>query len=274
MAYAFSGSKRRIMEKNLTRAFPGGFDEDQQRKILIGAFSGVWREVFSWVFNRQEIAAAQEFKIEGLQHLQEALKLGKGVILWESNGFGMRLLAKRILHANGFPLHQVHGPNHLGGFLTEDGCATWFRRRVIKPFFRNCEKQFVTEIIDLPSSGSLAFTRTLQTALSRNSILVVSGDGRVGERLMPIDFLGGPVHFAPGMVSLARWSGAALLPMFCVHGDNGAGLLVIEKPIRIDQDVGRERALESAVGQYAALLEGYIGRYPELYRNLHLLGEC
>jgi lauroyl/myristoyl acyltransferase len=271
IAYASSFSKRRVMETNLTRCFFQSLDEDRQRKILLGAFSGVWRELFSWSLNRAELRAARETEIEGLKHLQEALELGKGVILWESNGFGRRLLAKRILHAKGFPLHQVHGPNHLGGFLTKDASESWLRRRMIKGFFRRCEQQFCSAIVDLPGSGSLAFARTLQKFLSRNSILIASGDGRVGERLIPIDFLGQPVHFATGMVSLARWSGAVLLPIFCVPGDTGAPLLVIEKPIRIDQSAGRNRALESAVRRYATLLEDYIRRYPELYRNWHLL---
>jgi lauroyl/myristoyl acyltransferase len=76
------------------------------------------------------------------------------------------------------------------------------------------------------------------------------------------------------MVSLARLSGAPLLPMFCVQGDQGAGLLAIKRPICIDHSTGREQALESAVRQYAALLEDYIQRYPHLYRNWHLLGEA
>ena len=190
-AYRFSMTKRRTIEKNLSRAFAGKLGGEQRRRIVKGALSGVWREMLSWSPSTKEAAAARGAKIHGVEHLHRALKEGKGVILWESNGFGRRLLAKQILRANGFAVHQVHGPNHLGGFLTEDSSATWVRRRMVKRFFTGCEKHFVTEIIDLPGSDSLAFTRILLNLLNRNAALCISGDGRVGQKLIPIDFLAG-----------------------------------------------------------------------------------
>ncbi len=75
------------------------------------------------------------------------------------------------------------------------------------------------------------------------------------------------------MVSLARLSGAPLLPIFCVQEGDSAGILIIEGPVHIEKDAGREQGLEKSLREYAGLLEGYIRRYPELYRNWHLLDE-
>jgi predicted LPLAT superfamily acyltransferase len=44
---------------------------------------------------------------------------------------------------------------------------------------------------------------------------------------------------------------------------------VIEAAIRVDATAEREAALQQALGQYAALLETYVRRRPDLYRNWH-----
>ena len=71
------------------------------------------------------------------------------------------------------------------------------------------------------------------------------------------------------MVSLAKRSGATLLPMICITGENGGPRLVIERPIDIRGD--REQGFENSVLQYVRLLESYIRRYPENYKKWHLL---
>jgi hypothetical protein len=64
--------------------------------------------------------------------------LAKRIILWESNGFGSRVVAKQVLHARGYFLYQVHGENNLGGFLVNDSSN---ERRVSEIFlYRNALK--------------------------------------------------------------------------------------------------------------------------------------
>ena len=209
----------------------------------------------------------------GLEHLHHALRNGNGVILWESKGLSNRILSKRILWRKGFLIHQVHGVNHLGGFLVENSSATWVRRRFISRFFQRCERGFVTEIITLPRSNSLAFTRILLNHLNQNAILCISGDGKTGQKMIPQKFLGRSEFFSTGMVSLAKISGAVILPLFCIREKDGAIKLVIEKPIKIQKCDNREENLESSIADYVNLLEAYIRRYPDQYINWHLSGD-
>ena len=78
-------------------------------------------------------------------------------------------------------------------------------------------------------------------------------------------------YFPTGLVSLAKLSGAAMLPLFCIHETHDRTSIFIESPIAIDRDGDRERCLEKAVTQYVRLLESYIKKYPEQYRNWHEL---
>ena len=75
------------------------------------------------------------------------------------------------------------------------------------------------------------------------------------------------MHFATGTVSLAKGSGAAILPVFGIQERTGSIHLIIEPAIHIHSELDRERGLEDAVSQYVALLESYVRRYPERYRG-------
>lgn len=251
-AYLFSRAKRRRIERNLREAL-GNLDTGRRRRIVRGSLRGLWEDLFG--------APERRAEVRGLERLEAALARGKGVILWESNGLGRRAASKQILQSRGLLVHQVHGANNFGGFFNPDYAATWLRRAVLKPFFDSCERPFVAEIIDLPGSNSLAFTRRLRELLQENAILCISGDGRSGQKLILLPFLGGAEYFSPGMVSLAKISGATILPMFCLRQPEGRTMLVFEEPIRVD----------AGIAQYADMLEAYIRQHPEQYRNWHLL---
>lgn len=271
-AYHVSRKKRRLSEKNLSQVFDEKLGKEQKRKIAKGSFYELWREIFSLSLSGAEKALFKSIELRGVGHLCGALKAGKGVILWESGFFGRRNLAKQILHENGFLIHQVHRENHLGGFINSGVSATWVRHRIIKPFFETCEKRFVEEIVYLPDSDSLIFTRRLLNLLKQNAVVCVTSDAQFGQRLIPWKFLGRTRFFATGMISLAKISGASILPMFCIQERDGKTSLIIERPVQIE-DMDRERGLEDSVAQYADLLESYVKRHPEKYRNWHFLDE-
>ena len=272
-AYRFSKNKRRLIETNLLRAFDGQLSEDQKRKIVEGTFYEFWHDTFSLLPSGAERDALKEVNLHGVEHLQRAIKEGKGAILWESNSFCRRDLAKQILHENRFSIHQVHGEHHFRSLLNDGNSSTWVRHRIINAFFEKCEKHFVADITYLPSSNSLAFTREVLNLLRQNAILVIPGDGQVGKKLISMKFFGRTDLFSTGIVSLAKISGAPVLPMFCVKGIDDRTSLIIEQPIQIERNADRERCLEDSVAQYISLLESYIKKYPEQYQKWRLLGE-
>ncbi|MBW2037486.1 MAG: hypothetical protein JRI41_08425 [Deltaproteobacteria bacterium] len=264
-AYHFSRKKRRLIEKNLFKAFDGKLNKNQRGEIVKGAFHEYWQDTFWLLPSKVEKAALSRVEIRGLEYLHKALEDGKGVILWESAVFGQRNLAKQILHEKGFSLYQIHNEKHLGTFFIGK-TVTWMRIHVIKRFFERCEKQFVEDIIYLPSTDSLLFTRILLNRLKQNAILCVTGDAEFGEKLIPIKFFHCIKFLPTGMVSLAKISGASILPLFCIQGENGEINLIIEQPIQIKTGVDKELGLEKSINQYVGLLESYIRRYPEKYQ--------
>jgi lauroyl/myristoyl acyltransferase len=264
IAYHLSGSKKRQMANNLSRTMGTAVSLERRQRIVQRAFYEYWKNIFSILPSRAEAEVLEGVEIQGIEHLQRALENGKGVILWESQ-FGAKTLAPRILHEKGLSVHEVHAESHLWGLNSYPPSMSWVTRHVIRAAFERWEKRSVAEIIYLPKSDSLAFTRTLLKRLKQNGILSITGDGKFGRNLIPLRFLGWTDFFSPGMVSLAKTSGAPILPMFCYQDRNDDTNLIIESPIRIDTSLGREQGLESSLEQYVSLFESYVTRYPEKY---------
>ena len=268
IAYHFSRNKRRVIENHLLEMFDGKLDEGLKREIVRGVFHEFWEEKFSLVLPRSERTVLRGVDIRGMDRLEQALEKGRGVILWESNALSNRTRSKQILHAKGFTVHQIHSENHLEGFLNPHPSKTWVQRQIIKRMLEKFEMQYLKEIIYLPRSDSLAFTKILLGRLRQNAILCVSGDAHGGQKRIPLPLFHHIELFPTGMVSLAKISGAALLPIFCISEETGRKRLVIEPPISIDRGLERERGLENGVSQYVRLLESYIRRYPKQYIKL------
>jgi lauroyl/myristoyl acyltransferase len=264
LAYRLSTAKRRASEAAMRSALGSTWSLPAQSRALRRSFVECWREILGW-------RPADDATVEGFDHLDAALFRGRGAILWFSNGLGLRDPAGEALRRRGVVLHQVHGPGHLGGLLVWHRDGSWLRRRFIRPFFERRELRWAAGIVRLPADGSLAFTRDLAARLRANGVLLVAGDGREGHSHHTLPFLGTERPFATGMVSLARATGAALLPMFCYRDETGRTRVVIERRIELEGD--RESARERAVAHYAARLEAYVRRYPEQYRTWHVLTE-
>ena len=267
IAYRLSKIKRRQCEENLALAFGGDLAEARIQTIVKSCFRQIWQETFSIPSPRFRAVLPEKLDIHGLEHLRAAMNKGNGAILWESSYFGRRLMAKQILHQQGVDVYQVHDENHLGGFGHSRVPTSWIQEHLIRPFFENCELPFVADILYLSDRSSPAFTKKLAERLRQNEIICISADVRRGHKFISVPFLGHVEHFPTGMVSLAKLSGAALLPLFCVQECENTVRLIVGSPIAIDVNGDREHSLEKTILIFTRLLESYIKEYPEQYRN-------
>ncbi|MGW8178900.1 MAG: lysophospholipid acyltransferase family protein [bacterium] len=261
-AYRFSSDKRLKATEHLEELYGTQLNRVERDRIVLSSFRSFWCDSFAVLPCPQELTQLDDTVIEGEKILASALDRGKGAILIESNAFGERVTAKQILDRQGFPVHQVHAENHMNGLRNESVHASWLREAVLKNTFERWEKEFVEEIVYLPEDDSLLFTRTLQQRLSQNCIVCSAGDGQEGYKLISVSFLNRSRLFATGMFSLAALSGTPVLPLFCFRDRERGIRLVIGpelNPIKRQVDV--------SVTAYAQLLEGYIRRYPDQYRN-------
>jgi lauroyl/myristoyl acyltransferase len=258
-AYGLSAAKRGSILAALAEAFPEGISRATRQQVALQSFRAFWQEALAVPPGR---AAAC---VTGLERVRAALDAGRGAILLESVAFGHRARAKQILHAHGLRLHAVHSDQHGWGFQGRRATrlAEWVMRRA----FEQWESAYVAEIIYVPSSEALGYTRRLVDCLRRNEVVCLTGDGPMGQRTVTLELLGKPRPFATGVASLGRLSGASLLPLFCVEEPAGRYRLAVEPPLDVPAGAGRDQGPAETMGQYVRLLDSYIRRYPGQYRN-------
>jgi lauroyl/myristoyl acyltransferase len=257
--------KRRLALEGLDRAFGGQLASAQKDKLATGVFYHFWRESFWLTPSNAEMKMIAKIPLRGEAHLRSALSLGKGVILLENNQFGSRNLARRVLHARGYAIHQVHAFDHAGsGFDVGSDRSGWASVR-LREFCAACEMEFLAEIIRLPTSGSLAFTRELVDRLKRNCIVCIAGGGQLSQRLITLPFFGIERTFSTGIVSLGRTAGAPILPLFCIDQTDADIEVIIEPPIDVESAPTREANLIEGVRQSVVVLEQYVRKYPEQF---------
>jgi lauroyl/myristoyl acyltransferase len=262
---------RERIAANLAMAYDKQPSPQETDRIVREYFREYWREALSLLPTAGDRALLRQARIEGWEHLEQALQKGRGAILWEASLFGSRNVSKLILRQKDIPVHQVHAANHLGWTGIDLGSGTWLRRRVVVPTLRRWMASLVESIIWLPETESLAFARVLLQLLKHNGVVCSSADGSQGERLASAEFLGRRRPFATGMASLARVSGAPLLPLFCIQDPEGMPTLIIGPPITVDASANRQGALQSCVEQWVTLLESHVRSHPGKYRGWYTL---
>jgi lauroyl/myristoyl acyltransferase len=251
-AYYISRQKRTVSQQRLAMILGEKTNTRRNAYIARETFHVFWEDLLRLALPERDLSRV---KVSGLEHIGTALVNGHGAVLLENSLFGQRHLATQILFGRGISVHQVHVSSHLGG-LDAPG-ETQVRSRFVQPYFEACERKFVDEIIYLRENNSLAFTRRLAEVLQNNQVLCLSGEGQFSARPITLTFLGSERKFATGAISLAKLTGAPVLPMYCWRDSSNHLELMIEPPL----------ALEAGMRPYVEQLETYVRRSPEQYRG-------
>ncbi len=272
-AYVLPTRKRRTIEEALQRAFDGRLTAQQVARITKQVYWEFWDEVFSLAYEGSFLPPIER-RIAGVEHLDRALARGHGAILWESGRYGKRVIAKHILHANGFPVCQVHARTHLGSMGVGNRGTSRLVERVILPYADACERRVVREILYLDDDLKLSATRQLYRWLEQNAIVCVAVEGRMERKHVLLPFLGKPHPFATGLVSLARLSRAPLLPLYCTATTDGRLAVEIGAPVPLPDDAaGRDGVILGVLTAQVAALEARIRNNPEWYWGWNLLDD-
>lgn len=237
--------ERAVVRATLARIVDGA------RPIELDALAAEVFENFAVCFtdlitsNRAERTDALLAGTEGVEHLAEAERLGRGLVVvtahlgnWELGG---RLLAATVAR----PTHVVVAPEQDPGverFLRGDGGPVRFLTR--------------TAPLDvLPLVG----------ALRRNEVVALQGDralGGRGDRRQT--FFGVPAPFPLGPFVLARAARAPVLPAFCLLRPDRRYTIVIGKPWMVD--AGGE---PEALARWVCVLEAMVRRHPTQWFNFY-----
>src|SRR5690606_7624849 len=203
--------------------------------------------------------------LAGADHVRAALDRGNGAILWISFFHYYSLISKIATHGAGFEVSHLSHPRH--GFS-----SSRFGVRVLNRLFTAIEDRHLRERVRLSIESPLAAMRALTRRLEANGVVSITAREAASQPAV-VPFLAGVMPVATGAPDLAYRTGAALLPVHTVLGENGRFSVVIEPSIVPAERSGDRRAFsEAAARTYAARLETWVRRYPEQWRGWFHLG--
>jgi Kdo2-lipid IVA lauroyltransferase/acyltransferase len=245
IVYRLPISFRRIATRNLELCFPDLSTEERQ-KLLRAHFRslgiGLFETAMSWWSSNERIRRLA--RLEGEEHLQAALRLGKGAILLSAH-FTTLEIGACVLCAH-LPANIMYRPTS---------------NLVLEAFLMRNRGRKARRAIPRDD------VRTLVTALRANEPVWYAPDQsyrKKGAQMVPLFNIPAATNTATSR--LAKMTGAAVLPYFPERLPNGAGYRMVIHPML--EDFPTDDAVADAT-RFNHLIEAQVRRVPEQYLWIH-----
>lgn len=192
-------------------------------------------------------------EVEGVEHLDRALKKGKGVLF--------------------LGLHMGHGDLALSA-LTVRGYSVFlitkfFKNPALNAFWFKFRSRFGLKLI-APHGAKTPFE--ILRALKSKECVVFVLDQYMGPPYgVKTDFFGIPTGTAYGLSLFAGKTGAPVLPIYAIRGSDGKQRVIIEEELSfaVPSDTQKEQALVLQTDFYNKKLEAIILKHPEEWMWIH-----
>jgi KDO2-lipid IV(A) lauroyltransferase len=245
---------RRRMKENIGATLSREIADPAERKALVWQ---AWRNFARTMLDttaimhcsKEEIVAT--VRLEGEEHLQAALRQGRGVLALSAHLGSFTMIGARLAAA-GYPFSVVvKRPGHERfAQLTDD-----YRSHV--------------GIQTISAKPRREAVRGILKALRQNRIvLVIADEFKSGEIL--VDFFGLKLPAPRGPATLALRTGAVTLPMFAVRQADDSLVLSIGAPIEPVTRDDLDASVFATTALYTRHLEQAIRRYPSQWNWLGL----
>jgi lauroyl/myristoyl acyltransferase len=193
----------------------------------------------------------------GLDNVAAALEKRRGAILWVSDFVYSTLVTKMAFHQAGFAVSHLSRPNH--GFS-----MTPFGIRFLNPLWTRIEDQFIAERVLITGDDAGAALKTLRMRLASNHVVSITVVD-TAQRTLDTRFFRGTIRIATGPPHLSRVSGAPLLPVFTLRGDDGAYDVTVGPPLDVGSTAEPDYA--GAVRAYVTMLESHVLAHPDQWNG-------
>jgi lauroyl/myristoyl acyltransferase len=193
----------------------------------------------------------------GPEHIDRALENGHGAILWITDFCFTSLVTKIALHRAGYRLTHLSRPDH--GFSD-----TRFGVRFLNPILTRLEDRYLEERVVIDEGQMTSGLRTLVRRLKSNRVISITVVTQARQTVQ-LPILDGYIHLAKGAPWLAITSGAPLLPVFTLLGDDGAFVTTVQSPLEFSREGPPEQIIERAMKGYVERLEPLLLEVPHLW---------
>lgn len=245
MLYRLLGRRRHIVETNLTLCFPE-LDEHQRTSIARSNFrhtAGALLETpYSWWGSREALQRLTH--IEGMEHMEQALSQGRGVIMLGGH-FTSMLICGRLL-AMQLPFHILVKPA---------------KNALYESLIRSYRERDYAGVINTDD------LRGMVRALRRGEIVWYSPDQDLGADISVFaPFMGVPTATITATARLAKMSGSPIVPINFERLPDGQGYRLRLLPALETFPSGDDVADATRVNRF---IEEHVREVPEQYLWAH-----
>ncbi len=245
LGYYLLKKKRRLALKNLKTALGREYPVEELERITKKAFISFALSIIETLYipRIDSRYINKHIRIENLGYLDGAIKRGNGVIFlayhlgnWELANITCALQGytyKVIVNQQRYPLLN----ELLNHYRQSKGCKIIPRGLAIR------------EIIK---------------ALKAGEVVAMVGD-QGGKDGTPAPFFGIPTSTPTGFVRFALNSQAIVIPAIIVRERRFSHRIILERPLKIEEDKSVEENIENCLDRSNSLLEGYIRKFPQEY---------
>jgi len=243
------GLRARVARENLARAFPER--TAAERDLLLAEHYRELGRVAGEYPHIPAIVRSQEgevvLPVRGLEHLEAAAALGRGVILMTG-------------HFGNFEL--------LGAWLTRWNPVDF----VVKPLSNPGAEAWLSDLRSRAGVGSIpvgAGVKRVFQALRQKRWVAMLADQDARRHGVFVPFFGIPSSTPEGPARIALASGAPIIFGWVVRRSDGRHELTIEPPLLPEGDPRDEAAVVALTARHTALLESAVRRAPQAWFWLH-----
>jgi len=251
--YCLDRKKREFIKENLVRGF-------KKKKIPADK---IVREIMQthyvdrmivFLFPRLNKRNIQEFvAVEGLEYLDAALDKNRGCILVHAH-LGPSQLSILALGHRGYKVNQL-------GFRSSDNTSYIGTKVQLKTRLKIEESKVPAKMLNIDR-----FLRPVFIALKHNEIVLMPGDA-IGNQVFRgkyavTTFLGNKMRFLTGWASLARKTGAPVLPVSLYQAGKSRYKMVIGPPLVDNEQSSTEKEIAEDVERFVCSLEKDVSTFP------------
>ena len=253
VGFQLTQGQRAIAEESLSIAFGKEKSKKERDQIIRDCFENLGRGMIELIYFMEHPQMIQErISFEGKEFLDEAFKLGNGVIAVSAHFGNFPLMLLNFAQTN-YKTNAIIRP-------TRDA-------EVERHFLRQRSKLGLKTIYSHPRRECV---ETSLKVLRNNELLFIPLDQNFGSAGgVFVDFFGQKAATATGPVVFALRTKAPILPMFVVREKNDFHKVIIEPPLKLEQrDDDRESILVNT-SKITSIIERYIRAYPQEWGWMH-----
>ena len=239
------GVRKSIAQKNLRMIYPD-MHPKEEKKLLRKIYTHLGYSTAEMYFTRPEVLYPH-IHTQGMEHLQDAYAMGKGVIL-STGHIGNWEIAGQFLSQK-FPISVIYKD---------------MRNKKLGNYTNNLRTKGTMKLIRMKQAP-----RYVLKYLKQQYIVCILIDQNAGKRGYKIDVLGHPASAFVGAAKFAIKTGAPIVPVYPIRNEDGSFTLFIEPMIDSTAYTNSTEDVVALTQMLSHNLDACIRRYPEQWFWVH-----